>query len=609
MLPYPVSNRERALLVALVGLRMALTGGRLLADPLRFWNFEEAYNATVAWYLAHGGLWPELFTLQYRSFCGGCTVVAAAGAPLLALGDRFVLWKLLALAWTAATMVVGFHALDRLVGRAGAWAFVVLLAVPPVGMSDLSLMLWGNHQETALLGVLALLFLGRGHGLATGFVLGFAVWFARTAAYQALVLVPAALLLLPGQRLRVLLGFGAGLALLAVPAADGDAGFYQMHDALGQPPAEMWKRARTLLVPTRTAPRLYAPVTGMAWGAAAWLGAALVAALCALRTPRHAVFPALAVAYGTLYAVTRFPIFLLGARMPINNIRYHSPWAFALTLVVAAGAGAAWARGWRRLAVVLVALPLVADLSAWARVTVWPTDLGALALRATDDTQLVRVAAARLPDAVLTDASRADPRARATLQRMYGLRLGGEVAGGIRGFDDAAARARAVSAAALDGLGQGMVAPCADPAAVNRRLDTLPPAEARRVGHGAAVTLGLCPARGGDVALRVAALRGEVECWLCEAAGGTALAGCAGPEDRDLEALGRCLGAAVQGVDEGAAVLYGAGLHFARPTRTREEAEAVAAAIGEGGAAFLAGTRDPMAGADVPVSAARHRRP
>ena len=79
-----MTGRERLLLAALVFLRVTLLLLRAVSDPMRTWNLEESYNATEAWLLGHGVLWSELPTLQYRSFCGGCTVVSVVSAPVLA---------------------------------------------------------------------------------------------------------------------------------------------------------------------------------------------------------------------------------------------------------------------------------------------------------------------------------------------------------------------------------------------------------------------------------------------------------------------------------------------------------------------------------------------
>ncbi len=509
-----------------------------------------------------------------------------------------------------------FFSLEAWVGRAAAWAFVVAMALPAVGISDLATMAWGNHQETALIGLLALFLLARGHGLATGLVLGLAVWFCRTAAYEAVVLVPAALWFLPGQRIRVLAGFGVGCAAMLVPTARGDAGYYRMEATGGSfDLAASLERAATLFYPARLADRLYLPVRGQSVSAALTLAAAAVAAGCAALAPRGRIILALGASYAMFYSATQFPLFLAKAGAPVNNIRYHAPWAFVLALLTAAGAGWAWDRRHRALAIALVGVPLLANVPAWIAVAEWPQDPSIFDIRATDGARFALVAGPRLPLALLASVAPANDHAVAMFRRIYGLRLGEEAREGRRSRADTLAEVRAVRLVepALEGFGQATVERCTAPSTLNVWLDTLPPAEARAIGRGAAITLAFCPA-GGDVPARVAMLSaGAVgPCWLCAAAGATALRGCERRAERDPASLGACLAAEVAAVPaaEAAEVWFGAGLRFGQAMRPRGEIERVAAAIGaaadgDNADRFRQGSRHPMAGLDAPHAAAR----
>ena len=79
-----------------VAVRLTLDALALMGQPGCYWNIEESYDATVAWLLGHGALWSQLLALQYKTFCGGCTVVAVAGSPLMGvLGDHVLAWKAL----------------------------------------------------------------------------------------------------------------------------------------------------------------------------------------------------------------------------------------------------------------------------------------------------------------------------------------------------------------------------------------------------------------------------------------------------------------------------------------------------------------------------------
>lgn len=581
----PVSPRARALLAALVLARVGLGAARLAADPARFWNDEEAYNATEAWLLARAPLWDQVLALQYRSFCGGCTVVAALGAPLLATTQALWAWKALALAWTAAIHVAGFAALDALVGRAAAWAFAALWAVPPPGALDLSLMLWGNHPESALFAVLPLLLLARGRGAWAALVLGLGVWFTRTALYPAVVLLPIAVYATRG---RALLGFAAGLAPLLLPAAEGDAGFYRMGDAVGG--VDPLARAATLLSPREVAARLWAPAQEMGLAAALALAGAGVGGAWALRDRRAWPVVAMAVAYAVAYSVTNFPLFLTGPAAPVNNLRYHAPWAFLLVLGTATGAGVAWAAGWRRAAG--LGMGLVAAAHVAGLVTLgWAPDARITELRATSPSEFVAVATARLSPDVLARPV-ADPGAAAVMGRMRGLRLGEAARQGTGTVREGVASAGG-DVHVLAGLGEALVEPCDGARAAGRWLEGLGEGDAAAVGRGMGVTMGLCPRRGGDVRERVAALRTDAGCPTCSAAGALAVATCRAP-------VAACLLERVADLPEAEEVLFGAGRAWADPRRAPSEIAAVAAGLGERGAAFLAGAADPAAGTRVP---------
>lgn len=612
-----MTRRERVLLALLVGIRVALASMRLIADPLRFWNTEEAYNATLGWYLAHGGLWSQLPLLQYRSFCGGCSVVSVAASPLMALSDNFLLWKLVPLCWTAATMIAGFFALRSLVGQASAWAFVTLMALPPVGASDLATMAWGNHQETALLTCISMILMARGLGGATGLSLGLSVWFARTAVYEVIVLLPAAIWLLKGQRQRVLLGFGIGIATVFLPTAGGDGGYYRMDATAGELGfSGAIGRAATLFSPAKLGARLYPPLANQTLAATALLASAAVGAGFAALSPGPRIFLALAGSYASLYSLTHFPLFVVGSRAPINNIRYHAPWVFVLTLVIAVGAGAAWERSFRRIAVGIVSAAVLASVPAWVSVAAWPTDLGILAMRATDDTRFVMVASPRFDPTFLATASPANPHGAEMFRRMFGLRRGDEVRRGKRSRDQALADVRSVSLnePAMEGFGEAVTEVCPKPSDLNTWLASLPAREAEAIGRGAAITLSLCKQSGDSVAARIAQLspsNTSNPCWLCAAAGEILFRHCAPPPTQTKPAvaaseIGACIARETSGQASADELLFGTGLRFGNIRHSTAEIEAIAAAIGPS-AAFLAGARHPMAGMEVAYTAGRPR--
>ncbi len=609
-LPSPrLTPRDVVLLGTAVAARGALGLARYAATPERFRNFEEGYNATVAWVLAHGAAPAALLDLQYRSFCGGCTVVAVAGMPAMAATDRLWAWKLVPLFWTAATQLLGFFALDAWLGRAAAWAFVVLFALPPVGALDLSLMAWGNHQETALFAVLALGLLAKGRGAAAGFVLGFAVWFARTAAYEALVLLPLALTL-RGQRLRTLAAFAAGLALLALPAAGGDAGWYRMDEAVGaDAAATLGKRAATLLVPGPLAARLYLPLRDMAPAAGVLLVVAAAALTWASTARRARWVAALPLAYAAAFIGTRFPIFLIGAKVPVNNLRYHAPWAFALTLLVAAGVGVAWRAGRRRRAVFAAAVWAVANSVSLARVG-WAPDPRAWTLPALDVPHFVATVAPRLTAEAGRPAQARDAAAAPTTPagalhaRLHGLALGHAVRAGEL---DAATAVAQLRGGEFGGYGEAVVVPCGTVAAAEAALAGVPVPERLAAERGAALTLSFCE-ESPPLAVRIPAFAvGTPGAPYASALGRALLDGCGGPRNAAGAALGGCLAAAAADLPDEA--LFGAGRAWGDPMRDPGEVVAVAEALGARGPDFATGATDPTAGTRQPSFARENARP
>lgn len=563
-MPPALTPRERLGLAALLALRAAWMIARVYAEPQRLWNFEEAYNATVGRALTHG-LLPELLTLQYRTFCGGCTVVSIVSAPALWIADSFVVWKLVAVAWTLATMIAAFFVLDRDAGRPTAWAAAALFAVPPLGGLDLSLMLWGNHQETALLGLSALLLVNR--PVAAGFVLGASVWFSRTALYQVVVLAP---LLLYRSGWRTAVGLAAGLALLAVPTANGDTGFYRMSESFG---ATDWlERAQSLLAPSQLAKRLFHPMKELEAGAWLWLAAAATGLAA---RGRARVVIGWALAWVAAYSLTTFPIFIVSARSPVNNIRYHAPWIFILTLLVALGVGRLWA--WRRpVGGAVLAAVLVVNGLALARAT-WTPEPCVGSMTASWPAKLATIAGSRLSLERL-QAGSSDPRLDAALQLMYGFRRG-EVAGDVPLGE--------LTPYALRGLGLAR-ATNASVSEWSTWFDGLDPATAREIARGVA----LGRASSGPGSRRSSGdERGDSPCWLCGEDGVHLLREC-----RDDHA---CVAAALAGAPGAAWV---AGITYARPDRTQCSIETFAEGLPP---EFLEGARDPMAGTPEAPQGAR----
>jgi hypothetical protein len=214
------------------------------------------------------------------------------------------------------------------------------------------------------------------------------------------------------------------------------------------------------------------------------------------------------------------------------------------------------------------------------------------------------MAAGRLTPERIASAHAEDPVVEATLRRMEGFRLGAEVRGG-RALEEAAAAAP--GAAALEGIGQALVdgQGWRDLPGWYPRWAALPAGQARSIARGAAWNLGIALELGGPRRVGAAAVADALRlsrqgvpegqpCAVCAAAGYAAMKACRGEG-------ASCLVEVSEGPDA-AEVLYGAGV--ACPTagtvdpRCDRIASELPAALA---AAFTAGMRDPMAGADAPV--------
>ncbi len=614
----PLGRRGALGVALLVALRTSLDVTRLATTPWKYWNWEETHNAAVAWYALHAGLWDQILPLQYKSFCGGCTVLAAAALPALGLGgDHFLLWKGIALAWTAATLVATFVAVDRTVGRAGAWGALVLLAVPPLGLADVDLMLWGNHAESALLVAVAVALAARDRSVGLGLWVGLALWFTRTTVYGAVVVLAwqtwrhrARL----GHVARLWIGLAVGFLPALVPAGRGDSGYYDMSplaNLFPQGSGLALQRVVTLISPAEMAPRLFRTLDHMEPAATAWLVGGALAAVLALRT-RTWVWAALALSFGFFFVAASFAIARTGAQGGVINLRYHAPWMYTVQVLagVVAGSGLGGAgRARRGIAGLVGLLVLGATGVGWARSVgnaAWTPGMWEIA--AVSSPRFAWIAVWRFQDERLARAHSPDPVTESWLRRMEGYRAAGQVnqqalsweAGfaGLHGQPDA-----------VEAFGQALTDPDlgwqnipAINASLRQRGD-----RAQSLGRGIGWNLGfgvvanrerrgapsIAAARqtvGAIVDKLRAGLSAEEPCLACVAAGATAITACRG---MDPAAVGACLNGAVAGLPDADEVLYGAAVWCRKPGHPPAECAAV-----DAGPAFRAGLADPMAGVD-----------
>ncbi len=337
---------------------------------------EELYNAGVAWMLGHGHA-DALFRMQYREFCGGCSLDAVLGAPVLAaLGPRWLAWKLVPIGFSVVLAGAGTALVARLEGRAAAAAFALLVLLPPRAFLHLSLIGWGNHVEAGVVGVLGLLLAVAAQGaaarVAAGAVLGGAVWIGFSGAFAPL----AAVLLLARRGRWAALGqvaVGVPLGLLpwaAQYAATGLHPFVTIYqDGEAAPSlARIPSKIGTLIAPGQVVALLGGPRWwGFLTGALA-AGSGLVALGLGARDRSGAAGGALAgiAMWLAIYVVVRFQVYdppWPEIAVP-GSVRYAAPLYPLGMVLLATVAGRAWASGRRGLAAMVLAGPLLAGGAA-----------------------------------------------------------------------------------------------------------------------------------------------------------------------------------------------------------------------------------------------------
>ncbi|MFZ5480699.1 MAG: hypothetical protein ACOZNI_28315 [Myxococcota bacterium] len=590
-------------MVVLLAARVALDLATLDASPARYVDDEDGYNAAVAWFVAHGGGWEHLLALQYRSFCGGCTTLAIAAAPVLSVfGDTLLAWKAVALAWTAAIGLAGFVSLDRHAGRFAGFAFLVAWAAAPSGLTDVSLMSWGNHAEVGLFVLVALALFDR--PFWCGLACGAGLWFARTGAWGA---VPIAVASLAKHRdWRLLAGLAIGAAPILIPAAPGDVGGLPARARGRIDLPHVLLRLRMLYDPAALGVRLFPGSAHATAASAAVLGAAAIGEL-ALLARRRWLLASFLPAFTAAYAAMGYATLSDGGSTSVLALRYHAPFFQILPLITAAGAGAIAARS-RLAAVVLVAVPVIAVAAA--------RDLprrgdapGAAAYRGSAPSYFGDIAQARLgPDAV-EDVTSDDPAVLAVVGRIRGARLGAGVAD-VAGFREALREAGEGPAPVATRTSVGFsLAGCG----VGREelagwLAEADPDEARDVARGAALAYGRLARPKGrderaaiDLAAMVEALRVGDDCVFCGGAGAQLLPAC---RQKGAGAAAACIDLATRATGVREDIVYTAGVmsvHRAHDPRQGERLEVALEARDPALAeAFAAGRRDPLAGVEHP---------
>ncbi|MCP4917237.1 MAG: hypothetical protein GY913_09960 [Proteobacteria bacterium] len=401
-------RRDLLVLAVALVLRAALDLEWLARDPDAFVELEETWNASVAWMALNGDLGGSLLALQYKEFCGGCSVVAALGTFPLAAGDSLLAWKSQAFLWTAGITTCGFMALRNLVGSQAAWAWAALMALPTAGASAFGLVLFGNHHEVQLFVLAALWAWSSGRPLAVGLLLTIGAWFCRTGLFGVPILLASAWAHrdAPARLGRLALGVGLGALVFLLPSGSDGSGYH-----LSSLAADPVGRLVQLFHPAVLGDRLFA-------GAGAGVGAVLlVSGLGGLAYARRPVLAGLAGAFALGFALVDVALPESRDVLVLMNGRYWGPWSTCLALGLAAGIGKAPSR-WSLLAVI----PLMVSSAATR-----PMDAGSSSIahhRATDLAFFASLATHRLSVHDLADTAGATEREEDLLRLLEGIEAG-----------------------------------------------------------------------------------------------------------------------------------------------------------------------------------------
>jgi hypothetical protein len=157
---------------------------RAVLDPaLVEFDAEEGFNAGQAWMLLQGH-WQDLWRLQYRPYCGGCSAEALLGSIVFRFLPRsWLVWKLIPLAFGLVGLWIGFRSL---ISRNGLWSgliFAILWTIPPWAPLAWSLVAWGNHMEAGIIGLMSMVYLIGGRTGRAGLVAGLGVWFSFSGVF------------------------------------------------------------------------------------------------------------------------------------------------------------------------------------------------------------------------------------------------------------------------------------------------------------------------------------------------------------------------------------------------------------------------------------------
>jgi len=424
--------RVATILSLIVGCAQLLAALNPDLTPL---DSEELYNAAHARLLQLEHL-DAFQRLQYRSYCGGCTVNALLGAGVFAmLGSSLLAWKLVPTLFIVTAVWFGTKALHDHSGPLGATLFAGLFALPPSTWQALSLVGWGNHMEAGCIAVVAACLLhalvkqpSTSRALGLGGVIALGMWIGFSSGFVPL----AVALVLARRRAWKSLGLVvlAALPVVAIWALQSQTTSMSFLDPVYYPgeripdvrriPEKLW----SLLAPRQLVALFGSPEGPLGWlGGWTWAGVAAWALLYAgrssslLRTTATFVLSFLGI-----YCVVRFTVWAPPSPeiAPPGSMRYAAPLYPLLFLLIAGGLAEAWREGKRRTAFLLLLPPLIVGLQSRIEAFSSPfPSLAALSMEAADMRYLRDQASYRLTSIEHTDC-RTDDHAAQTVHA-YGL--------------------------------------------------------------------------------------------------------------------------------------------------------------------------------------------
>lgn len=427
--------RSRALAWGLALVVLGIQGLAALNPELTPLDHEELYNAAHARMLQLGHL-EALQSLQYRGYCGGCTVNALTGAAIFSVfGPSLWAWKLVPALYSAAAVLFGSGALLERSGRLAALVFAGLFALPPPTWQHLSMVGWGNHMEAGCIAVIATVLLTRAleheqrrTALALGAVVGLGLWIGFSSGFVALT-VGAVLLFHRRWRLLTVVVLGA-LPVLAIWMVQAQTTSLSIFETIYYPgesipdprriPAKLWS-----LVAPRQLVALFGHGQssigwglGLAWAAVggwAWLRAGRGGAL-------HRNAAVMLAGFLAVYSLVRFTVWTPPAPeiAAPGSMRYAAPLIPLLFLIIACGIAAAWRDGQRR-RVWLALSPLIAIglISRWTALSTPFPSTSALATLGPDFPYFRNQAAYRLSPQAHAECTTSDAHAQGV--HAYGI--------------------------------------------------------------------------------------------------------------------------------------------------------------------------------------------